>query len=143
VALTHTTAIRNALANAIATAYASNGGTGRLSILSGAAVAAGSAQTGTILATFTLPTTTVFGTASSGATALQAVSNVTAAATGTAGSFCFYRTGDTAITSAAGATDRRITGSVATSGGDMTIDNTSIVSGGTVQMSGWTWNATA
>jgi hypothetical protein len=141
--LTHSTAIRNALANAIAAAYASNGGNGRLAILSGAPVAAGSAQTGTVLATFTLPTTTVFGAASGGATALQAVSNVTAAATGTAGSFIFYITTETAITSAANSTDHRITGSVATSGGDMTIDSTSIVSGGTVQMSGWSWTSPA
>jgi hypothetical protein len=139
-ALTHSTAVRNLIADAVGGAF--DGGTGRLAILSGAPVAAGSAQTGTSLAVFTLPSD-VFAAAASGGAALNAVSNVTAAATGTAGSFCFYRTGDTAITSAAGATDRRITGSVATSGGDMTIDNTSIVSGGTVQMSGWTWNAPA
>lgn len=139
-ALTHSTAVRNLIADAVGGGF--DGGTGRLVILTGSAVAAGSAQTGTALATFTLPSD-VFAAASSGGAALNSVTSVTAGATGTAASFCFYRTGDTAITSSAGSTDRRITGSVATSGADMTIDNTSIVSGGTVQMSGWTYNASA
>jgi hypothetical protein len=137
-ALTHSDGLANFVNdNGIQTAF--DGGTGRLAILSGAPVAANSAQTGTVLATFTLPSD-VFATSAARGVALNAVSNVTASAGGTAGSFIIYRTGDTAIGSAAAAGDRRITGSVATSGGDMTIDNTTIVSGGTVVVSGWTWN---
>lgn len=142
-ALTHTVGLRNAaLDGTVGIGTAFDGGTGRLSILTGAPVAAGSAQTGTVLATFTLPSD-VFAAAASGGVAFNAISNVTAAATGTAGSFIIYRTGDTAIGSAAGAADRRITGSVATSGGDLTIDNTSINSGQTVSVSGWTYNHSA
>ena len=139
-ALTHTTALRTLMATSIAAEF--DTGTGRLAILTGGAVAAGSAQTGSVLATFTLPSD-VFGTASAGAIALNAVSNVTASGTGTAGSFCFYNSDETAISSGAGGTDNRITGTVATSGGDMTIDSTSIVTGGTLVMSGWSWNAPA
>lgn len=138
-ALTHTDRLRNLMAAAIQAEW--DTGTGRLAILSGAPVAAGSAQTGTVLGTFTLPSD-VFGTpSSSGTMSLNAVSNITASGTGTAGSFCLYNSDETAITSAAVAADNRITGSVATSGGDMTIDNTSIVTGGTLVMSGWSWSA--
>lgn len=139
-ALTHTDRLRNLMADAIDLEW--DGGTGRLAILSGAPVAAGSAQTGSVLGTFTLPTD-AFTAPSGGSMSFNAVSNVTASATGTAGSFCLYNSDETAITSAAAGTDNRITGSVGTSGADMSIDNTSIVSGGTLVTSGWTWIAPA
>ena len=138
-AITHTTAVRNLIADAVGGAF--DGGTGRVAILTGAPVAAGSAQSGSVLATFTLPSD-AFAAASGGAAALNAVSNVAASAGGTAGSFCIYRTGDTAISSAAGASDRRLTGSVATSGGDMAIDNATIVNGGTLSLA-WSYAAPA
>lgn len=137
-ALSLSTGLKNfALDSGMGTAFDS--GTGRLAILTGSPVAAGSAQTGTLLATLTLPSD-VFAAATSGGISLNAVSSVTAVASGTAASFCFYRTGDTAITSSAGSTDRRMTGSLGTSGTDMIIDTTSVVLGGTVAMSGWTFN---
>lgn len=139
-ALTHTTALRNLMATGIAAEF--DTGTGRLAVLTGTPVAAGSAQTGSVLGTFTLPSD-VFGTASGGAIALNAVSNITASGTGTAASFCFYNSDETAIGSVAGGADNRITGSLLTAAGDMTIDNASVVSGGTLVMSGWTWNAPA
>jgi hypothetical protein len=139
-AITHTVILRNLMANSIQASF--DTGIGRLAVLSGSAVAAASAQTGTVLATFTLPSD-VFAAASGGGIALNAVSNITAGATGTAGSFIFYNTGETAIGSSAISTDNRITGSLGTSGTDMIIDNTSITSGGTLVMSGWTWNAPA
>lgn len=139
-ALTHSTFLRNQMGDAIGDEF--DGGAGRLAILTGAPVAAGSAQTGSVLATFVLPSD-VFAAASAGGIALNAVSNVTASAGGTAGSFCFYNNDETAIGSVPAAGDSRITGSIATSGGDMAIDNTTVVSGGTLVMSGWSWNAPA
>lgn len=136
--LTHTDAVANLIADAVGTAF--DGGTGRLSIFTGAPVGAAVAQSGTELARFSLPSD-AFAAASSRAAALNAVSNVTALAGGTAASFVFWRTGDTAITSGAGGSDRRIGGTVATSSGDMTIDNATIVSGGTMVLSAWSWVA--
>jgi hypothetical protein len=64
---------------------------------------------------------------------------VAASATGTAAHFAIRRTGDTALSSAALAADRRLNGTVGTSASDMTIDNTSINSGQNVTLSAWTW----
>lgn len=136
--LSHTDAVANTLADAIGGLFDS--GTGRLSLFTGAPVGAAVAQSGTELVRFSLPSD-AFAAAASRQAALNAVSNVTALAGGTAGSFLFWRTGDTAITSSAGASDRRINGTIGTSGTDMIIDNTTIVSGGTVVMNGWAWVA--
>ncbi len=138
-AVTHSDAVANIIADAVGGAFDS---TGRLSVFSGGAVGAGAAQNGTELIRFTLPSD-AFAAAASRQAALNAVSNVTALATGTAGSFVFWRTGDTAITSAAGSSDRRLGGTVGTSGADMIIDNTSVTNGGTVVMSAWAYQAAA
>lgn len=137
-AITHSDAVANLLADTVGGAF--DGGTGRLSVFTGAPVGAGAAQSGTELIRFTLPSD-AFAAAASRQAALNSVSNVTALAGGTAASFVFWRTGDTAITSTAGASDRRIGGSVGTSGTDMIIDNATVVSGGTVVMNGWAWVA--
>jgi hypothetical protein len=147
-ALSHSTGLSNtSLGAGIATAF--DGGNGRIAIYSGTMpsavtvsgknAAANAAATGTLLATFTLPSD-VFAAAASGAIALNAVSSVTGAANGTAGYFIMYLSTGTALTSNAGASDVRLMGTVATSGGDMTIDNASIATGATVAMSGWTYN---
>lgn len=139
-ALTHSDAVAHLIADAVGGGFDS--GTGRWSIFTGAPVGAGVAQSGTELVRFSLPSD-AFAAAASRQAALNAVSNVTALAGGTAGSFLIWRTGDTAITSTAGASDRRINGTIGTSGTDAIIDNTTIVSGGTVVMNGWAWVAPA
>lgn len=118
-----------------------DGGTGRLAILT-SAQPAGSAQTGTVLATFTLPSD-VWAAAVAGVAALNAVGAAIAGTGGTAAGFCFYRSTDTAIGSAPGATDRRLAGTVGTSGADMTIGTTAITVNDTVTIAGLNYAAPA
>jgi hypothetical protein len=148
VGITHSTGLSNfALDSGIGTAFDTNG---RINIYTGSPPAAGAAvsgkaspaneiPTGTLLGTLTL-SSDAFAAAASGAIAINAVTSDTSAdATGTAGYFVMYRTGDTALSSRAGASDRRLMGTVGTSGADMTIDNASIILGGTIAMSGWSY----
>jgi hypothetical protein len=63
-------------------------------------------------------------------------SDTSADATGTAGYVRFYRTGDTAPGSAGnGTTDRRLDLLIGT---DISIDNASVVTGGTIALSAYT-----
>lgn len=128
--VTNSTRARNDMLDAIAASKVN-----RLSIFTGAPVGANVAQSGTELARFTL-NATPFPAASSASVTANSIADVTALATGTAGSFVFWNSAGTAITSTAttGANDTRIGGTVATSGGDLTIDNTSVVSGQTVHI---------
>jgi len=92
------------------------------------------AASGTLLGTLTL-SADVFAVAASGAIAINAVSGDTSAdATGTAGWVRFYRSTDTAPGSAAVAADRRMDLLVGT---DITIDNASIVAGGTINLTSY------
>lgn len=150
-ALSHSTSLTNTSVNGgtsnpgVGTAFDTNG---RLAIYSGSmpsgtavsgkTAAANTLASGTLLATFTLPSD-AFAAAASGAAVLNAVSNVTAAGTGTAGYFIYYLSTGTALTSNATASDPRLMGTVGTSGTDMIIDNTSISVGQTIVMSGWTF----
>jgi len=110
--------------------------TGRINVYSGAQPAtADTAASGTLLGTLTLSSDS-FAAASSGAIAINAVTSDTSAdATATAGYVRLYRTGDTAPGSAGnGTTDRRLDLLIGT---DISIDNSSIVTGGTIALSAY------
>lgn len=129
------TGLKNyALDSGLATAFDT---TGRINVYTGAQPAtADTAASGTLLGTLTLSSDS-FAAASSGAIAINSVTSDTSAdATGTAGYVRFYRTGDTAPGSAGnGTTDRRLDLLIGT---DITIDNASVVAGGTIALSGYT-----
>lgn len=81
----------------------------------------------TLLVTLTL-NATAFANASAGTATANSITSGVAAATGTASFFRAFTTGSAAV----------IDGSVGTSGADMTIPSTSIVSGTTIGESSWT-----
>jgi hypothetical protein len=82
----------------------------------------------TLLATLSL-SATAFGASSSATKTANAITSATAAATGTATFFRAYKSdGTTAV----------IDGSVGTSGADLNLNTTSIVTGATVSVSSWT-----
>lgn len=125
------TEIRDLACNAVVDALDAGAGAPTLKVYTGTQPAsAEDAATGTLLATFTLDATAAFGASSSGVATLDvspAISAV-AAATGTAGWF-----------RAADSTDaNRIDGSVGQGSGDLSLDNTSITSGQTVNLVSWT-----
>ena len=97
---------------------------------------ADTAASGTLLGTLTL-SSDAFAAASAGAIAINSVtSDTNADASGTAGYVRFYRTGDTAPGSAGnGTTDRRLDLLIGT---DISIDNASVVAGGTIALSAYT-----
>ena len=113
---------------------------GRVNIYSGAQPAsANDAASGTLLATLTLAADAVTAASSGGAITFAAIASDTSIdATGTAGWFRVYRTGDTAPGSAANATDRRLDGNVSTSGADLNFDSVSFVAAGTAAISSLT-----
>jgi hypothetical protein len=112
--------------------------TGRLNIYTGAQPATpDTAASGTLLGTLTL-SADAFAVSSGGSASINTVTSATAVASGTAGWFRFFRTGDTAPGSAGnGTTDRRMDGTIGT---DMTIDNAAVVSGGTLAVSTFTYS---
>lgn len=120
------TAARNAAASAVAALL--NGG--HVEIRTGSQPATpGTAATGTLLGTLTL-SATAFGSASSGTVTANTITGDSSAdATGTAGWFRAYDSSSTAV----------IDGAITATGGggDMTLDSTSIVAGGTISMSSW------
>jgi hypothetical protein len=123
-----------ALDSGLATAFDT---TGRINVYTGAQPAsADTAASGTLLGTLTLSSDS-FAAASAGAIAINSVTSDTSAdATGTAGYVRFYRTGDTAPGSAGnGTTDRRLDLLIGT---DISIDNASVVTGGTIALSAYT-----
>lgn len=107
---------------------------GRLAIYTGAQPTnGGDAMTGTLLATWSVAS--ISAPASGSMTITFAAATVAAAGTGTAQSFVLYLSTETAVTSAAGASDNRITGTVGTSGTDLILDSTSITSGQNITIS--------
>lgn len=82
----------------------------------------------TLLATLAL-SATAFGAASSATKTANTITSATAAATGTATFFRAYKSD---------ATTAVIDGSVGTSGADLNLNTTSIVTGATVSVSSWT-----
>lgn len=129
-AVTRSVAVRNAEADA------GMGGTNfdRLSLYTGAPPGATAAQTGTLLATFLL-NATAFAAAANGTISTNAIADVTAVAGGTVGAYLFWKSTQTnANTAAPAAADRRAQGTVTATGGggDLTVDNPTLVSGQTV-----------
>jgi len=126
------------LNNGFETAFDGAGPVGRINVYTGAQPASpDDAATGTLLATLTL-SADAFAEPVGRSIALNAVTSDTSAdASGTAGWFRFYRTDETAPGSPAAAADRRLDGAIP---GDMAINDAGIVAGGTVAMSGWTYN---
>jgi hypothetical protein len=113
--------------------------TGRINVYTGAQPAtADTAASGTLLGTLALSADS-FAAAASGAMAINAVTSDTSAdASGTAGYCRFYRTGDTAPGSAGnGTTDRRMDLLIGT---DIAIDNASVILGGIIALSAWSYN---
>jgi hypothetical protein len=110
---------------------------GRIAIYSGSSPGANAAATGTLLATVTLPAD-AFTTASSRSMTLNDPASVNAVATGTAGYFIMYNSTETAPGSVTTSSDKRIHGTVGTSGADLNLSSTSLTSGGPVDITGGT-----
>jgi hypothetical protein len=104
------------------------GSAGTIKVYSGSRPASpDDAATGTLLATFTL-SNPAFGSASAKSAALNTVTSVTAAATGTAGYFRAANSAGTAM----------FDGTVGTSGAELNLNTVSITSGGTVSITSGT-----
>lgn len=125
-ALQLSVAVRNAMGDAITTQV---GNGGKLSILTGAQPAnCAAADSGTLLAQHTLGTP--FAPAASGGVLSPTLpGNVNAGATGAAGYWRLYKADGTTCVSQ---------GSAGTSGTDMILNTTALVSGGPVQINSWT-----
>lgn len=125
------TSARNAAADAVVDLLDAGSGAGYIEIRTGTQPATpATTASGTLLATLTL-SDPAFGAASSGtATASAITGDSSADATGTAGWFRAYDSTSAAV----------IDGSVTATGGggDMTLSSTSIVAGGTVDITSWT-----
>lgn len=125
------TSARNAAADAVVDLLDAGSGAGYIEIRTGTQPATpATSASGTLLATLTL-SDPAFGAASSGtATAATITGDSSADATGTAGWFRAYDSTGAAV----------IDGSVTATGGggDMTLSSTSIVAGGTVDITSWT-----
>jgi len=122
-------AVRNARLDAIETSI---GTSAVLKIRSGAQPATcATADSGTVLATLTLPTDWMAAASSGSKAILGTWQDLSADATGTAGHFRIYDSGGTVC---------GIQGSITATGGggDMTLDNTSIASGQTVTITSFT-----
>lgn len=119
------TGVRNAMVDAAVDLADAGAGAGEVRVYTGTQPAsANNAASGTLLVTFTL-SDPAFGAAASGsASGASMPKSATAAATGTAGWARVVDSNGNAV----------YDGSVATSGGDFTIDNTSITSGQTVNL---------
>lgn len=125
------TSVRNAMATAAAVQLDAGSGAGYIEIRTGSQPATpATTATGTLLATLTL-SDPAFGSPSTGVVTASAITGDTSAdATGTAGWFRAYDSSAAAV----------IDGSVSASGGggDMILSSTSIVAGGTVDVTSWT-----
>lgn len=113
----------DAAVNAIATLLNS----GTLKIYSGSQPSEDGSLTGTLLATLTFGST-AFGSSSGGTATANAITGGTAVATGTAGYFALEESGGTVVD----------TGTCGTSGADLNLNTTSIVSGAPVSCTGFT-----
>lgn len=124
-ALTHSTAARDAMANSITATVDTGGGTSKVQIATSSAFS-------TILAEFPL-SSTAFGASSSGVITLAGtpITDASAANTGTA---TYGRIIDRTATQV-------LQGTCGTSGTDFIIDNTSIVTGQEVILNSLTWTA--
>jgi hypothetical protein len=137
----HSTGLRNfLLASGIATAFDTNG---RIAIYSGTKPTRDAAATGTLLATLTL-SADAMGTPASGAVAFNAITQDSDVdASGTPGYFVIYNSTETALTSVAGATDKRLMGDITATGngGDITYDSVAWALHGIATLSSLTYTA--
>ena len=118
------TAVCNAVVDAVVDSV-DGGSPGTIKVYTGSSPATpDTTATGTLLVTFTLGNP-AFGAASSRVAALNSVASATAAATGTAGWFRAATSGGTA----------KFDGDVGTSGEELTLNTTAIVSGASVSIS--------
>lgn len=123
--------VRNAMLDAIETTI---GTSAHIQIWSGSAPTdCTSTATGTKLADFALASDWATA-ASAGSKSFGTISSTTGLAAGTAG---YYRLVDS--TNPTTSCDEQGSITATGGGGDMTIDNTSIASGQTVNITGWTW----
>jgi hypothetical protein len=123
--------VRNAMLDAIESTI---GTSAHIQIWSGSAPTdCTSTATGTKLADFALASDWATA-ASAGSKAFSTISSTTGLAAGTAG---YYRLVDS--TNPTTSCDEQGSITATGGGGDMTIDNTSIASGQTVNITGWTW----
>lgn len=140
-AIQHSTGLRNyLLASGIASAFDTNG---RIAIYTGTKPTADAAATGTLLATLTL-STDAMGTPANGAVAFNTITQDSDVdASGTPGYFIIYNTTETALTSAAGTSDKRLMGdiTVTSGGGDITYDSVSWAQHGIATLSSLTYTA--
>ena len=130
--INYSTTVRNAKLDAVETAI---GTSPILRIRSGTKPATcASADTGTVLAEMTLPSDWMAAAASASKAKSGTWQDTSANATGTAGHFRIYDSTGTTC---------HIQGSITATGGggDMTLDTTSITSGGVVSISTFTLNA--
>lgn len=127
-----TVRMADAVKNAMLDAYETNIGTAPiLRIYSGSVNASfGSAPAGTLLATITLPTDWMAAAASGSKSKSGTWQDATADATGTAGCYTLSTSGGTIIE------DGTVTATGG--GGDIQVDQTSVVSGQPVTITGWT-----
>lgn len=111
---------------------------GVLEIRTGAPPGPNAADSGTLLASITLPADAFSGPSTGVLTKAGTWQDASADATGTAGHFRIKQSGDTG--GASGATDERLEGTVTATGGggDLTLDNTSIASGQAVTINSFT-----
>lgn len=100
---------------------------GTLKIYTGSQPAEDGSITGTLLATLTFGAT-AFGASSGGTATANAITSGTAGNTGTAGYFALEESGGTVVA----------TGTCGTSGADLNLSTTSIVTGATVSCSSFT-----
>lgn len=143
-ALKHSLGLRNFKnSTGTKTAFDTNG---RLAIYTGAPPAnADTNASGTKLGTLTLAAT-AFDAASGGMAVNLATGDASADATGTAGWFRMYVNGDDpdTVTAATGTltTQRRLDGTITASGGggDMIINDVSVVAGGTIDLANDAWS---
>lgn len=125
---TISTAARNAACNAVVDLIDAGSAAGYLQIRTGSSPGIGSAATGTLLATLTF-SDPAFGNAATGvATASAITSDTSADADGTAGYARVFDSDNVAIMDL----------TVGTSGADLNLDSTSIVTGGTVSVTSMT-----
>jgi hypothetical protein len=137
--LKHSTALRTfKMTTGIKTAFDT---TGTIDLYTGSQPATpDAAPTGTLLGTLTM-SATAFGTPSSGAMTANTITSGTAVGTGTAGWFRMHLSGDPNTLDTGAGTNRRLDGTVGTSGCDMNFaGGVSFITGGTISETSFVYN---
>jgi hypothetical protein len=142
-AIKHSTGLRNwMITNGFDTAFDTNG---RIAFYTGASIlTADASATGTLLATLTM-SSNAFGAPAAGVATAQAITSACAVAAGSVGYFFIYLSTETALSSSALVTDKRLIGTAGSTGtgSDMTFDQNVWSASGTVAVTSLTWTAPA